>query len=58
MTERIDTQFICRAQPACLCAGTEYSCDCDRNPATNICGDCGQPMEEIETDSGEPVGVG
>lgn len=51
------TQFVCRAQPHCLCTGTD-GCDCDRNPATNLCGDCGQPMEEIDFETGEAPGVG
>jgi len=50
------TQFICRAQPVCRCSGDD-ACDCARNPETNLCVDCFEPMEEIETKSGEPVKV-
>ena len=51
----METQWICRAEPHCLCVGENKwdQCSCDRNPATNICGDCGQPMEEIDFETGE-----
>lgn len=50
-------QWICRSLPHCLCAGAD-ECDCDRNPGTNLCGDCGQPMEEIDFATGEAPKAG
>jgi hypothetical protein len=54
--EAASTQFVCRAQPHCRCSG-EDACDCARNPQTNLCVDCFEPMEEVEFATGEVVKV-
>lgn len=50
---KVFIQWICRAQPHCRCTGAKDECDCFHNPKTHLCIDCGEPMEEIDFETGE-----
>lgn len=50
-----DTQLICTAEPNCLCAGEQYSCDCTPGDDGAQCTGCEAPMKCIDVDTGEDV---